>query len=132
MSGITITSEQRNALYEEIFVGLSGIGDVWLAADKADFDKATEFGRNYSDDLRLILDDLGWGEGSDDGPRAVHLSTPSDVLRRVLARLRDGATDRGERAALELSSVRGDVDHSRLVVETCDSALACIEAGEKK
>jgi len=31
VSTITITAAQRNALYEEIYVGLSGIGDIWLA-----------------------------------------------------------------------------------------------------
>ena len=120
MSTISITAAQRNALYEEIYVGLSGIGDVWLAACAADYDKAAELGRNYSDDLRLLLDDLGWGNG----PEAdVELTTPPEVLRRVLGRLRNGARTNRARVGAELAKARTDHDHSQLVVDTCDSLL---------
>lgn len=120
MSAITITSAQRDALYEEIYAGLPGIEDVWLAACAADYAKATELGRNYSDDLRLLLDDLGWGEGSE---ADVELTTPPEVLRRVLGRLRESAQSHGARVDVELAKARKDHDHSQLVVETCDSLL---------
>jgi hypothetical protein len=120
MSAITITAEQRDALYKEIYIGLSGIGDVWLAVCAADYDKAAELGRNYSDDLRLLLDDLGWGEGSE---ADVELTTASEVLRRVLGRLRRSAQRHGVRVDIELAKARKDHDHSQLVVETCDLLL---------
>jgi hypothetical protein len=120
MSAITITSAQRDALYKEIFVGLSGIGDVWLAACAADYDKAAELGRDYSDDLRLLLDDLGWGEVFETD---VELTTPPEVLRRVLGRMRESAQADRARVDAELVKTREDHDHSQLVVETCDSLL---------
>jgi hypothetical protein len=75
----TISSAQRDALYDQILDKLSGIGDVWLAVSAQDYVAADRLGRAYSDDLRLVLDDLGW----DDGPplAAIELTTPSDVLR---------------------------------------------------
>jgi hypothetical protein len=36
---------------------------VWLAVSHKNYDAADRLGREYSDDLRLVLDDLGWGEG---------------------------------------------------------------------
>jgi hypothetical protein len=129
MSTITITAAQRDALYEEIYVSLSGIGDVWLAADAGDYDKAAELGRNYSDDLRLLIDDLGWGEGSGE---TVELITPPAVLRRILGRLRDAARGRGSFVDEELARVQEDKDHSVLVVQTCDALLERLELAEAR
>lgn len=129
MSAITITSEQRDALYEEIFAGLPGIGDVWLEASEANYEKTAELGRNFSDDLRLLDTDLGWGDG--DGV-SVELTTPPDVLRRVLGRLRESAALHGARADAELERVRKDQNHGRLVMETCDSVLADLESVEAR
>lgn len=120
MSAYMISAEQRDALYKEIYIGLSGIGDVWLAAREADYDRATELGRNYSEDLRVLLDDFGWGEGSE---ADVELTTAPEVLRRVLGRLRGSAQRHGARVDIELTKAREDQDHSQLVVETCDTLL---------
>jgi len=83
VSAITITAEERDALYDQILVGLTGIGDVWTAIEARNFEAAERLGRAYCDDLRLLLDDLGWGGGCG-GP--VELRTPANVLRRALAR----------------------------------------------
>jgi hypothetical protein len=117
----TITSEQRDALYEQILDRLSGIGDVWLAVCSENYEVAGRLGREYSDDLRLVLDDLGWGEGSAKG---IELRTPPDVLRRVLSRLHDTAL------TLEISEAPTHVEVHRLeerthlVTATCRSVLA--------
>ncbi|MCW2988815.1 MAG: hypothetical protein JWM24_1753 [Solirubrobacterales bacterium] len=37
---LTITAQQRDALYDRILDRLSGIGDVWLAARAENFDAA--------------------------------------------------------------------------------------------
>jgi hypothetical protein len=86
---ITITSAQRDALYGQILDRLSGIGDVWHAVAAKNWAAAERLGREFSDDLRLVLDDLGW----DDGPsgETIELTTPPDVLRRVFTQLRDEA-----------------------------------------
>ncbi len=96
---VTITAEQRDALYDRILNRLSGIDDVWMAASSADYDTADRLGREYSDELRLVLDDLGWGDGP--GGEAIELTTEVDVLRRVFGRLRDSTA--GEREAYATS-----------------------------
>ena len=60
---LTITAAQRDALYDQILDRLSGIGDIELAIQAENYDDAERIGRDYSDDLRLLLDDLGIGEG---------------------------------------------------------------------
>ncbi len=61
---VRITAAERDALYEQVFARLSGIDEVWTSAQAGDFARADETAREFSDYLRLILDDLGWGEGS--------------------------------------------------------------------
>jgi len=52
---ITITPGQRDALYEQILDHMSGIGDVWIAVSAEDYETAGRLGREYSDELRLLL-----------------------------------------------------------------------------
>ena len=126
-SAIRISAAHRDALYEQIFDRLSGIGDVWLAAQAEDFDTATRLGQEFSDDLRLILDDLGWGDGPG---RSIELTTPPAVLRRVVSRVQ--ATALGQRAneEPEWARARDLEEHNRLVVEACQTVLAGLEGGE--
>jgi hypothetical protein len=121
---VTITAEQRDALYDRFLDRLSGIEDVWLAASAADYDTAGRLGREYSDELRLVLDDLGWGDGR--GNQDIELRTDSDVLRRVFSRLRDSTA--GERAAQATSWAEGRaLDHrNRLVGEACATVLEAL------
>jgi aspartate/methionine/tyrosine aminotransferase len=118
---LTISARQRDALYDQILAQLSGIGDVWIAVCAEDYDVAERLGRDYSDDLRLVSEDLGWGEGSGG---SIELSTPPDVLRRALRRLRDAAvsSDAGEEEMRK--EVREAEERNRLVVEACENVLA--------
>jgi hypothetical protein len=122
---ITISSQQRDALYEQILVGLSGIDAVWLAVNARDYAAAERLGRAYSDDLRLMLDDLGWGEGPTDG--AFELTTPPDVLRRVFSRLGDRAASLGAHQNKEQVEAQQLAEHSRLVAEVCQKVLASLD-----
>lgn len=95
---VTITHAQCNALYDQILDRLSGIEDIWLAASTGKYEIADRLGREYSDELRLVLDDLGWGDGP--GVETLELSTALDVLRRVFGRLRETvAVERADRQA---------------------------------
>ncbi len=105
---LTISAEQRDALYDQILDRLSGIGDIEIAVKAGKFETAARLGREFSDDLRLLGDDVGFGD-SDGKP--VALTTPPDVLERILPRMRD--------AAEKLSAS----DRSRLVAEACTSVL---------
>lgn len=81
---MTITAAERDALFEQIHARLSGIDEVWSAAGSDDWERADQAARDFADDLRLIVDDLGWGEG---GGTELELTTPPEVLRRVLTRM---------------------------------------------
>lgn len=121
---ITITAEERDALYEHIYVRLSGIGDVWLAVQAEDFEMADRLGREFADDLYLVLDDLGWGETGDH----VVLRTPPKVLRRVFDRVQQ--TAEAERACVEQE--RLEVQAQKLererIIKTCRRVLSQLGA----
>ena len=120
----TISAEQRDALYDQILDRLSGIGDIEVAIHAHNYKDAERIGREYSDDLRLLLDDLGVGDGSG-GP--VELTTAPAVLRRVLPRLRDRAA--GHSASLEPEWVEAEEikERNRLVTEACEAVLAGLD-----
>jgi hypothetical protein len=124
---VTVTAEQRDALCDQILDRLSGIGDVWVAAERRDYETAERLGREYSDDLRLVLDDLGFAERP--GGTAVELTTPPDVLRRVLARLGNQAASDAAGGERELAEIREMEDRNRLVAEACDAVLAELDNG---
>jgi hypothetical protein len=122
-----ITAAQRDALYDQILDRLSGIGDIEVAIQARNYDYAERIGREYSDDLRLLLDDLGIGQG-DGGP--VELNTPPEVLRRVLPRLRDGAMDHTSGLEREIAEVFELKDRNRLVAEACEAVLSGLDGSE--
>jgi hypothetical protein len=127
---VTITHAQRDAVYDQILDRLSGIDDIWIAASKADFETADRLGREYSDELRLVLDDLGWGDGPE--PETIELTTAPDVLRRVFGRMRETAA--GERARRQAGWIETRVleERNRLVGEACETVLAGLDSKEPR
>jgi hypothetical protein len=77
-------------------------------------------GREYSDDLRLVLDDLGFGEGTGE---PVELTTPPDVLARVFSRMLEHA----ENVEEEQREVRAMEQRNRIVMEVCRQVLADLD-----
>jgi hypothetical protein len=120
----TVSAAQRDALYDQILDRLSGIGDIELAIRAENYDDAERIGRDYSDDLRLLLDDLGIGDG-DGNP--VELTTSPDVLRRVLPRLRQLALGYTASLKSELLEVQEVGERNRLVSEACEAVLADLD-----
>jgi hypothetical protein len=117
----TITAQQRNLLYEDILDRLSGIDDVRLAVCQEDYERAQRLGVAFSDDLRLVSEDLGWGE---DGPGGtIELKTPPDILRRALGRMRDWALRIDASEEKERSELRESEERNHLVVEACRQVL---------
>ena len=116
-----ITGEQRDALYEEIVTRLSGIDAVFRVVINGEFEAAQRLARDFADDLQLLVADLGWGERTD--RPAIELTSPPDVLRRVLKRHHRSASDR---LAIERDQVReakdGEAD-CLLVMGTCQAIL---------
>jgi hypothetical protein len=122
---IAITAAQRDALYDQLLDRLSGIGDIEVAIEAENYDDAERIGREYSDDLRLLLDDLGIGEG--DG-EPVELTTPPEVLRRILPRLRERATSYTTGLEREMSEVFELRDRNSLVAEACEAVLGALDS----
>ncbi len=81
---ITINREQRDAVYQEIMLDLSGVGDIFHALNGDDYEKAREYRRRFEDDMRL-LDDLGWEPERD--AYEFELTMPRADLARALRRL---------------------------------------------
>jgi hypothetical protein len=117
---VRISAAERDALYEELQARLSGIDEVWLAVAAEDWAEADKVGREFSDDLRLILDDLGWGAG---GGRPLELGTPPDVLRRVLTRMQRRAEDRRAMEEEERAERRRREARTEQLLETCRRVL---------
>lgn len=86
---ITITSDQRDGLYELARNHLGSAGDlVDLLEQQKDWAKAEQLGLELAEDIRL-MQDLGWGE--DEGREGVELTMPPHDLMEVLNRLRGEA-----------------------------------------
>jgi hypothetical protein len=122
----TFTPEQRDALHDQILDRLSGIGDIELAIRAGRCDVAARLGQEYSDELRLLGTDLGFGEG--DG-QPVWVKTDPEVLRRALPRLREAAEGLAASQEAEWAAVREMKDRSRLVAEACTSVLDELATG---
>jgi hypothetical protein len=117
---ISISAEQRDALYDQLLDRLTGIGDIEIAVQAGKFEDAGRLGQEFSDDLQLLVNDLGFGEG--DG-EPIELTSPPEVLRRALPRLRDLAAGHSASHAAELAELQLFRDRSRLVSEACASVL---------
>ncbi|MGC1165973.1 MAG: hypothetical protein WA862_07690 [Solirubrobacterales bacterium] len=121
---LTITAAQRDALYDQILDRLSGIGDIEVAIKAENYGDAERIGREYSDDLRLLLDDLGIGDGSGE---PVELTSPPEVLRRVLPRLRQLALNYTASLQPEMVEVQEVSERNRLVSEACEAVLGALD-----
>jgi hypothetical protein len=124
VTGHTITAAQRDALHDQILDRLSGIGDIEVAIEAENYDDAERIGREYSDDLRLLLDDLGVGDGNGE---PVELTASPGVLRRTLPRLRDLAINHTVGLESEWAEVEAIKGRNRLVSEACETVLAALE-----
>jgi hypothetical protein len=122
---ITITAEQRDALYGEIVVRLSGIDAIHLALQDEDYDKAERLVREYSDYLLFLLNDLGWGESS--ATHDLHLTTAPEVLRRALGGLKASAARQLETDRSRTQAAKADEALSELVVSTCCDVLGRLD-----
>jgi hypothetical protein len=117
---VRITAAERDALYDQIFARLSGLDEVWTAAQLGEYERADRVAREFSDDLRLLLDDLGWGEG---GGEPLDLVTPPEVLRRVCTGLRARAEGQREMEEAERAESRAREERTQQVLETCRRVL---------
>jgi hypothetical protein len=117
----TISAAQRDALYDQILDRLGGIGDIELKIESKDYSAAKRLGREYSNYLLLLLDDLGIGDGTGE---SVELTSPPDVLCQALSRLRELAIAHNVSQQREWAAAQELKNRNRLVSEACTSVLA--------
>ena len=121
---VRITASERDALFEQLHARLSGIDEVWTAAAEQDRQNAARVARQFSDDLRLILDDLGWEEHGE----AVELSSPPEVLRRVFTRVQKVAEERRREEEEEREEIRLREERTGQLLEACRRVLEELES----
>jgi hypothetical protein len=125
MKNPTITTEQRDVLYGEILIRITGISDVLTEIERGEFDKAQRLADEFADYLRLLADDLGWGEMQSG---MIELTSPPDLIRRTarrLIRIAEAGDDEMEEAR---ASVQDWERRSELVRRTCDQLLVELPA----
>ncbi len=123
-----ITAEQRDALYDEVLERLGAIDDIRMAASRGMYEMADRFAREYTDELRLVLDDLGWGDGP--GDEEIELTVPADVRRRLFTRFRDGAAGERSRKAADWAESRKLEERNRLVAGISQAVLDDLGEGQ--
>jgi hypothetical protein len=115
-----ITGRQRELLYDVIVTRLTAIDSVWRAVKEREWEQAQLLSREYSDLLRLVADDLGWGEGREE---AIELTTPPDVLQRAIeVVMREALVEDDEQRQnrLDAAAVQVEREHA---VEACNQIL---------
>ncbi len=123
---VAITAEQRDALYDVLLDRISGVGDVWIAVCTEDYEAASRLALAYADDLRFVVEDLGWGDTAPTDP--IELKTPPEVLQRVLGRLRSIALGLSASEERERSELRESQRQNQVVLEACDQVLAGVSS----
>jgi hypothetical protein len=86
---LTISREQRDALYELVVDHLTSIGDVWIEFQNRDLVTAKRQAREWVEELHLMTD-LGWEETIDHDH--VALTLPPEELVATLTRLHRRST----------------------------------------
>ena len=125
----TITTSERDALYDQVLARLSGFGDLWLEVKGERFDEAERLGRELSDDLLLVSAGLGWGDG--DGEK-VELRLPAGVLRRALSRHCGLALDRDATEVPERTELQEEKERNEEIVKACRHVLAELDRTEER
>ncbi|HEV7771635.1 MAG TPA: hypothetical protein VGO66_13385 [Solirubrobacterales bacterium] len=118
-----ITKDQRDALYDVILSRLIAIDDLWRAIDAEEFEKAERLGREYTDLLLLILNDLGWGSDGE----ALELTMPVEDLRRVFGLFHERAARAFPIEQAEEAEVREAREENQLVLDACKEVFTTLD-----
>lgn len=118
---VSITREERDALYERTLIRLSGIDGVFQAAEEKDWEEAQKLGQEFADLLRLVCEDLGWGEGA---AERLELKTPRDVLVRAVSILGSDAKHDREHHEAELRQAEEQASEARFLEQACERIVS--------
>jgi hypothetical protein len=121
---IVLSAHERDALYDRIILRLNGIDAVYTAIGSENWDAAARLGEEFSDLLRLVCTDLGWGES---GQSETELSTPPDVLRRAASVVQALAEDDLGHYEAERRQAADEAQRVRALKETCERILNALD-----
>jgi len=120
---ITITRDQREALYQEVMTDLTSARDIVLFLEDGDYDKAREYRQRFEGSVRL-LDDIGWEP--DDDRDEFPLTMPGHELARLMRRINEASGAMLHIHIVEPDEEREHAARSLLVQTTCGDVLAQI------
>lgn len=125
---ITISGEERNALFNQIADRLTGIDGVYLAVENQDWDVARQVGQEFADFLRFLSEDIGWGE--QEGGEHV-LTSPPDLLHRVIGRLHAVALVDREAHERDRDEAGEDAAEAKQLQDACERILGSVDADKR-
>ncbi len=125
---ITISRDQRDAIYQEIMLDLTGVGDIFHALNSDDFAKARQYRRRFEEDMRL-LDDLGWEPERE--AEEFELTMPGPDLAGALRRLNDSARAMLHTHIVEPIEERRYAERALIAQGAYGDVLAQIVGGEE-
>lgn len=117
----SISAAARDALYRRAIDQLNGFDDLLRAAEDGDIEAAYRIGRRMLDSLRLIQEELGWGPAA--GGDCELGRIPQEDLMQILNRIREDASLQYESQLPELKEVRGPVEETALIRDTCSDLV---------
>lgn len=118
---VTISVEQRDALYSLILDELNAFEDLRLAYEADEIEASYRLGRRVSDGLRLIVDGgLGWGTHA---ASPIELKLPPEDLRRIFGNLRRNAISLYESMRPEQEELQAEWAAIKQVQEACSEVL---------
>lgn len=117
---VTLKPTARGFLRGQVLAELSGIGDIYIAADAGQWGTALALRRRYEDCMRL-LDDLGWRE--DDPAEEFAITMEPIPLMRVLARVHERCGEEVEEHVASTAEGRQALCEAMLTVAICGDVL---------
>lgn len=123
---ITITADQRNALYQMLLSDLSAFDDLQAAYAGGKQEESYRLGRRMTDCMRLIQDGgLGWGDNVAEDE--VLLTLPREELRRILIAQRDHLLAHREATRREREEIEAELGLDSVALSGCEGALAQLD-----
>jgi hypothetical protein len=117
---LTLKPMARGLLRRQALAELSGIGDIYIAANAHQWGAALSLRRRYEDCMRL-LDDLGWRE--DDPAEEFAITMEPVPLMRVLARLHERCGEEVEEHVASTTEGREAIREAMLTIAICGDML---------
>jgi hypothetical protein len=111
-----IDPHQRDVLYMAITARLTGVNDVCIEYQHDNFEAAQQLSGEFSDDLRVLHDDLGWGETPSE---SIQLNAPRDVWERTLSRIQEIAQSDLRRHDERASELEQDRQRIQALEDAC-------------